>query len=274
MKRLLLLICITGVNFYLNAQCDDTLPVLETFDTDVINVCWDIEDQDGDSNSWSWWEFSSYYGGHKVIASYSFSNLTPDNWVKSHAIDLTSFAPGDNITLTWKVRGELSYAAHEYYTVFAATGNQINDFMSSPVQRSEYTDEVGGAGVFVNRDIDISSLAGNMVYVAFRHHNTTDQSAINIDELSITTAGSLGMEDLDNNSFKHYYNRDNDVLTLKSSTKAINNVEIFNILGKKVFSKKLIGYEETLNLSTFKDGVYIARVGFEDGSRSIKFIKH
>ncbi|WP_170309805.1 T9SS-dependent choice-of-anchor J family protein [Seonamhaeicola maritimus] len=257
----------------LSAQCDNTLPVLETFDTNVINVCWDVEDQDGDNYNWTWWEFSSYYGGYKVIASYSLSGLTPDNWIISHAIDLTSFNAGDNITLSWKVRGELSYAAHEYYSVYASTGNQTSDFLSSPIKRSEYTDEVGGSGVFVSRSIDISSLAGSTAYIAFRHHNTSNQSAINIDEMSITT-GTLGIDEFDANSFSHYYNRERDVLTLKSTDGHIHNIEIFNVLGKKILSKKLSNSKETLNLSTLKDGIYIAHMKIEEKSHAIKFIKH
>ncbi|WP_242205353.1 T9SS-dependent choice-of-anchor J family protein [Aestuariivivens insulae] len=273
MKRVLLLTCFLLVSHTLIAQCDNTLPVLETFDTNVINVCWDVEDQDGDSYNWMWWEFSSYYGGHKVIASHSQSSITPDNWIISHAIDLSSFSTGDNITLSWKVRGELSYAAHEYYTVYAALGNQTSDFESSAIQRSEYTDEIGGAGVFVTRSIDISDLAGNSAYIAFRHHNTTNQSAINIDELSITT-GTLGIDDFNTNPITHYYNRENDVLTLNSANTPIDTIEIYNMLGKHVLSKRSNNSKETINLSTLKDGIYIAHMEIEDKGHTIKFIKY
>lgn len=257
----------------LSAQCNDTLPVLETFDTNVINVCWDIVDGDGDNYSWSMWEFSPQYGGHKVIASYSFDTLTPDNWLISHAIDLTSFSPSESITLSWKVRGELSYAAHEYYSVYAATNNQTSSFESSPIKRSEYTDQVGGAGVFVSRTLDISSLAGKMAYIAFRHHNTTNQSAINIDELSITT-GTLDIEDFDTSSIKHYYDRNSDALTLKSSNNPIDTIEIFNILGNKVFNKRISNNNEVLNLSTLIDGIYIAHLKIGARGHTIKFVKY
>ncbi|WP_370480356.1 choice-of-anchor J domain-containing protein [Tamlana flava] len=257
----------------LSSQCDNTLPVLETFDTNVINVCWDVEDSDGDSYSWQWWEFSSYYGGYKVIASYSFDELTPDNWVISHAIDLTSYSPGETITLSWKVRGELSYAAHEYYSVYAATSNDTSSFESTPIQRSEYTDEVGGAGVFVSRSLDISSLAGNTVYIAFRHHNTSNQSAINIDELSITT-GTLGIESFDASSVKHYYDGHSDALTLKSSNAPIDTIDIFNILGKRVLSQRISKNNDILDLSSLSDDIYIANLKIGDNVHTIKFVKH
>ena len=249
---------------------------MENFDSDVINVCWDIEDGDGDNNNWMWWEYSAYYGGHKVIASYSYYTSTgalfPDNWIKSHAIDLTSFNSSENITLSWKVRGELSYLSHEYYTVYAATGNQTNDFESSPVQRGEYVDEVGGAGVFVTRSIDVSALAGNIIYIAFRHHNSSNQSDINIDDVSVSTA-TLGIDDFQANTFKHYYNTNTDVLTLKSFTSALDAVEVYNILGQGVLNKKLSLVKEDLNLSSLKDGIYIARITIDNTIKTIKFLK-
>lgn len=274
MKRLILLAyLISCYTFNLSAQqCNDTLPVTETFDSSsVIGVCWDLMDQDGDSYSWSWWEFSPQYGGHKVIASYSFDTLTPDNWIISHAIDLTSFNSGDNITLSWKIRGELDYAAHEYYSVYAALSNEATDFESSSVQRSEYTDEVGGAGVFVTRNIDVSSLAGNIIYIAFRHHKTSNQGAINIDEISISSS-LLGVDDLETDSFKHYYNKDTDHLTLKSKN-VLNGIQLYSLLGQQVLYKNISNSEENIDLSYLKDGIYIGKVTIDNRMHSFKFIK-
>ena len=277
MKKLLLFACIISYTFNLSAQCDDTLPVMEDFtDPNVINICWNLMDEDGDSNDWYWWEYSAFYGGHKVIASNSFYTssgaLTPDNWIISHAIDLTSFSTSETITLSWKVRGELVGFAHEYYTIYAATGDQISNFTSSPVNRGEYVDEVGGEGVFVTRSLDVSSLAGNTAYIAFRHHNSTNEYNINIDDVSVST-GTLGIDDNQANSFKHYYNTNTDVLTLKSFTSALDSVEIFNILGQNVLNKSLSQTNETLNLSSLKDGIYIARINIDNRTKTIKFLK-
>ena len=277
MKKLLLIASIISYTFNLSAQCDDTLPLLEDFtDPNVINVCWNLMDQDGDTNDWYWWEYSAYYGGYKVISSNSFYTstgaLTPDNWIISHSIDLSSFSISDNITLSWKVRGELVGFAHEYYTIYAATNNGISNFESSPVKRSEYVDEVGGEGVFVSRSLDISSLAGNIVYIAFRHHNSTNQYNINIDDVSVSNS-TLGIDDFEASSFKHYYNTNTDVLTLKSSQSAFDSVEIYNILGQNIINKSLSQTIETVNLSSLKDGIYIAQVTIANTKKTIKFLK-
>lgn len=279
MKKLLLIACIISYTFNLSAQCDDTLPVMEDFnDPNVINVCWNLIDGDGDGNDWYWREYGSSYGGYKCLVSRSWSSsqgdLNPDNWIYSYAIDLTSFNTSENIELTWKIRGENATFAHEYYTVYAATGNQISNFESSPVNNGgEYADEVGAVGVFVTRSLDISSLAGNMVYVAFRHENISGpQFILNLDDVSVSTS-TLGINDVETNPFKHYYNTNTDILTLKSSNIALDAVEIFNILGQGVLNRKLSQTNETVNLSSLKDGIYIARITIDNRTKTIKFLK-
>ena len=277
MKKLFLLASIIGSTLNLNAQCDSTLLITENFsDSNVVDVCWNLVDQDGDGWNWYWRDYGSYYGGHKCLTSRSWNSselaLFPDNWIYSYAINLTSFNSNDDITLSWKVRGELASLSHEYYTVYAATNNQISAFESSPVKRGEYADDVGGTGVFVTRTLDISSLAGNIVYIAFRHHNSSDQLSINIDEVSVSTA-LLGVDDFETNSFKHYYNTNTDVLTLKSFKSALDSVEIYNILGQNVLNRSLSQTNENINLSTLKDGIYIARITIDNSTKTIKFLK-
>ena len=278
MKKLLLMICVLSYTLNISAQsCDDTLPITENFDTDVIDVCWNIIDGDGDNFNWYWKEYNSSNGGHKCLTSRSWvssqGGLNPDNWIYSYAIDLTPYSTSENLEVTWKVRAENTNLAHEYYTLYAATGNQISDFESSSVFLGEYVDDAGGAGVFVTRSLDLSSLAGNMVYLAFRHENISgSQFNINIDDVSVSTS-LLGIDDFQANSFKHYYNTTTDVLTLDSRNTPIKNIEIYNILGQQVLNKKLSNSEENLVLSNLTDGIYIAKILIDKTYKTIKFLK-
>ena len=277
MKKILLLIAIISFAYNINAQsCNSNLPVKDTFETNTIGVCWQIDDIDGDNRNWLWFQYSSYYGGYKVIASYSVSTsagaLTPDNWIISYPIDLTPFSTNDNIQLTWKIRAGASYVAHEYYSVYASTSDQISNLISSPVKRSEYVDEVGGGTDFVTRTLDVSSLAGNTVYIAFRHHNSTNQSNIEIDEVSINS-GTLGVEDFNKENFKFFHSKDSKSLIVKSANNPISSIKIYNILGQTIVNKSSSDYNENLNLSSFVDGIYIAQIEIDNTTKSIKFIK-
>lgn len=279
MKNILLLttlLCFISI-IKVKAQCDNTLPVIENFDVNNIGVCWQLDDLDGDGYDWYWREYLPIYGGYKCLVSRSYNTadgaLTPDNWVISYPIDLTSFSTSDNIQLSWKVRGEYSALSHEYYSVYAATNNQISAFTSSPVVTSEYADAVGGTGTFVTRSMDLSSLAGNMIHIAFRHYNSSNQYSINIDEVTINNF-TLGVDDFAAENFKYYYNAKTENLTLKSSIVMLDDIEIYNILGQKVLNKKLLQSEETLNLSSLIDGIYIAKLNSEKAAKTFKFVKY
>lgn len=282
MKKLLLIMAIIGASNGLYSQtCDEYLPILEDFeDSNVINVCWNLIDQDGDGYNWRWRQYGPTYGGYTCLTSDEWSAalgyIYPDNWIYSYAIDLTSFSPSEDIEISWKVRGELASLSHINYSVYAATDNQISDFESSPNQRSEYVDEVGGAGTFVTRTLNISALAGNMVYVAFRHQYMPggDEYIINIDDVEVKINGTLGIDDLEQDSFSHYYNSNTDLLTIKSPNTPMNAIQIYNVLGQTVINKKLNQNEELINLSTLVDGVYIMKVRIDNFEKTIKFLKH
>ena len=281
MKKLLLIIAIIGASNGLYSQsCDESLPILEDFDdSNVVNVCWNLMDQDGDGANWRWREYGSTYGGYKCLVSDEYAaavgNINADNWIYSYGIDLTSYSPSEDIEISYKVRGELVNFSHINYSVYAATGNQISAFESSPTQRSEYVDEVGGEGVFVTRTLNISALAGNTIYIAFRHQYTpVDNYIINIDDVEVKINGTLGIDDLDQDSFKHYYNANTDFLKIDSPNTPMSAVQIYNVLGQAVLNQKLNQNEEVINLSTLVDGVYIMRVRFDNFEKTIKFLKH
>jgi len=274
MKKYLLFAVILSWTYYGNTQqCNGNLPITENFATNEIGVCWQVDDMDGDNRNWLW---SSLDGGY--VFSYSYSStgatITPDNWIISYPIDLTSFSGNNNIQLSWKIRAELSWKAHEYYTVYAATGNQTNDFESPSAVNNggEYVDNVGGASAFVTRTLDVSELAGYTIYIAFRHHISTDQSAIDIDDVTVSTA-ALGVEDFNKENFSYFYSPNNETLTLKSSNKPISSVAIYNLLGQSVVSKTLSNSTENINLSALVDGIYIAQVEIDHTTKAIKFLK-
>ncbi|MBJ6369405.1 T9SS-dependent choice-of-anchor J family protein [Snuella sedimenti] len=279
MKKLLLLVSLICIINQIRSQtCDNTLPVTENFDdSSVIGVCWNVLDQDGDGNNWYWREYGSSYGGYKCLTSRSWSssqgNLNPDNWVYSYGIDLNAFSTDDTIEVTWKIRAENASFAHEYYTMYAATGNSISDFEASPVKISEYADEVGAAGVFATRSLNVSALAGNTVYLAFRHENISgSQFLLNLDDVSISTS-LLGIDDLEKNNFTHTYNPIDKTLTLNSNGLPLNSLQVFNTLGQQVISQKLDYTEEIINLSYLTKGIYICMVEIENLKRTFKFIK-
>lgn len=276
MKKTLLLFTVLCAAYNLSAQsCDETLPISIDFsDPNIIPVCWNVIDADVDGHNWS---ISDLGGGNNGLQSASYLQsegrpLTPDNWVITNAIDLTAYNSSSSITLTWRVITPDWSFDKENYAVYAANGNQISDFISSPVVFQENLDNSDASGVWANRSFNISSLAGQMVYIAFRHYNVTDQNVIDIDDVSLTSS-TLGIEDFNKENFRYYYSSDSETLTLKSINKTLSSISIYNILGQGVIYKKLYDSVENINLSSLVKGVYIAQIEIDNTIKAIKFLK-
>ncbi|HKK11373.1 MAG TPA: choice-of-anchor J domain-containing protein [Flavobacteriaceae bacterium] len=270
MKKIILFSFIMGIAYSVKAQCESTLPVYQDFsNTLAVNNCWTFIDADGDGLGWYVTTMDS--SGNKGLKSSSFAGtpLTPDNWAISEAIDLP---PSGSDELTWKVRATYWQYDAENYAVYVATGNQMSDFTNSSVSFTENLAGSDASGVWANRSLNISSLAGQTVYVAFRHFDVTDQYEINVDDFAISST-ALGIEDFNKENFTYYYSPNSETLTLKSSNKPISSVVIYNLLGQKVVDKTLSNTKEDINLSTVVDGIYIAQVEIDNTTKAIKFLK-
>ena len=113
----------------------------------------------------------------------------------------------------------------------------------------------------------------------FDNDGDLDMASVSSSENSLnwfentTYSSPLGLEDFEADNFKYYYNKDTDVLTLKSSTFNIDNIEVYTLLGQKVIDRKLSNTTENITLSNLVDGIYIAEVEIDNTTKAIKFLK-
>lgn len=273
-----------GFDFELSFEAvtcpDGSLPFSEDFSNpNNFLVCWDNIDADGDGQSWAVIDYDlnedGVPDGNPTLASASWTSatgaLTPDNWAISSAIDLSSLPSDAEIALTWEARGVDVDFADENYTVYVGNNNEISSLVNSSVTFNEIIGQNGGAGVFVPRQLDISSLRGETVYVAFRHHNSTDEFVLNIDTIEI--AFTLSTADFLNNNVTHYFDKSTESLHIESSQLSFNAIEIFNILGQSALQKPLSSNIEIIDLNSIANGVYLAKIEVEGGTKTIKFVK-
>jgi hypothetical protein len=128
-----------------------------------------------------------------------------------------------------------------------------------------------GNGNFESRSLNISALAGQSIYIAFRHHAVSNQFVLNIDNIAIN--GTLSVNDIENDGFNYFYNKTSDILNLESSKAPLSHIEIYSILGQNVISKSLTSLTESIDVSSLTDGLYLARVNIGGHSKTIKFLK-
>lgn len=275
MKKITLLtvVFIFALSMSMNAQT-----TLFSDDFDDLDISdWTLYDEDGDTFNWSVVQIQDDAGAPvntPVLRSASWSTvaLTPDNYAVSPAIDLSAEDGTNTITLNWDVSAADAAYADENYTVYVATGNQVTDLTASSVSFNELVTDngPGGSDNFYTKSLDVTSFAGQTIYIGFRHHNVSDEFTIEIDNVSVTSDSSLNTKNFESISFSHFIN--DGSLHIESDFQ-LENINIYNIIGKQVSNEVLNGNNASINLSSLQSGVYLAKIEVEGVSKSFKFIK-
>ncbi|HLW14652.1 MAG TPA: choice-of-anchor J domain-containing protein [Flavobacteriaceae bacterium] len=257
--------------FAMNAQVE---VYFEGFETEDLSE-WTLHDVDGDGFNWGDM-FQVTDGSGNAVSPVSLISrswqggpLTPDNWAITPAIDLTG-ASG-SAELTWKVMAAAADWDNENYSVYVATSNEIADLLVSDVTFTETYDDPTNQGTQYERTLDLSSLMGEVVYVAFRHHDVTDMDWISIDDVKVTAEEILSVDDNEFLGFNYFVN--NNTLNL-SSNDAMQNISIYNIIGKEVVMKMLNNNQETIDISALQPGIYITKVSIDGVSKTFKIHKN
>lgn len=271
MKKITLLAALFA-GFAMNAQL-----FMDDFEDQDISD-WTLLDEDGDGFNFMAYDPSLAQTGELNFMSSESWNpnagpLTPDNYAVSPMIDVTG---NGTLQLDYMVGGQDPLYSNEIYTVYVSTGNTIAAFENTdPSVTVSFTENIGAdpaaAGELVPRNLDISALDGaTTLYIAFRHHDVSDQFIINFDD--VTLSGVLGVSDNALEGFTYFVDVNNQ-LNLSAST-SFENVVLYNMLGQQVISQKLNSNNETISLSGLQSGIYIATVSVEGASKSFKIVKN
>ena len=154
----------------------------------------------------------------------------------------------------------------ETYSVTVTTSSAQADILAATPVFTGTLDFQGGE----EKSINLDAFIGQDVYIAFRHHDTTDQWLIGLDNLRVVD-GTLGVN---NETFKNfsYFVDNNNQLNLSANTN-MESVVLYNVLGQQVLSQKLNSINEIINISALTTGVYIATVSIEGATKSFRIVK-
>jgi hypothetical protein len=206
----------------------------------------------------------------------------------SYDIYITNHVQGDDSDFRFGMVGE-DEIGDPFFTFlidfnFQGNINVVNDLGTAFVSIGTWTNDTwynvraevtGSVITYFIDDVEVfeSLLMSDYDFTAFRfvHDNWggdayLDNVRINNEELSV--------EEFDNNTFKHFYNKDTDVLSMTSSTLAFDNVELYNLLGQQVLNRRLSQTNETVNMSSLEDGVYLAKVSIQGRIQTVKILKN
>ena len=165
----------------------NSFPYTMGFESSEPLSCWNNIDNDGDSHTWQHgaasFGSSRAHSGTDFFASASYINnvgaLTPDNWLVTPQLQLQT---NNDYTLSWYDATVDSTHYQEHYSVYVSTtGNNVANFTATPVFTTTLT-----TTDYTQRSIDLSPYAGQNIYVAFRHNNSSDAYGLLLDDINVT----------------------------------------------------------------------------------------
>ena len=155
----------------------------ESFEGGVIPPGWRNYDEDGDT--FKWVVAPVGIDGHessRALWSQSYDNgvlqpLNPDNWIVMPAIDIE-----EDCYLKFWVRTQDYDFPTEHYEVWVSTdSSDVEDFSTMLYEETTTAED------WHRVSISLSSYVGETCYFAWRHCNSTNNYAVKIDEIFITT---------------------------------------------------------------------------------------
>lgn len=267
-------------NNYAGAACPVFVEGAESFEEGVLPDCWKAIDADGDTHNWNVLSFDesdnpAFHGAH-VMGSFSYDNaslspLTPDNYLITPRLNIGS---GDS--LYYVVRGlDPDYPIETYSVLVSTTGTDVADFTEVLL-----TETVQSVTWWLPRTIDFSAYEEQNIYIAFRHHNSSDQYAIILDAIALP-----GIVDCNPSTVekvveavesKSYPNPATTEINVVSDLHGAAIITVFDAVGRQVVKTKTQLSKKVLpqNIEKLESGAYIIQIQTGNKVTTQRFIKH
>lgn len=267
-----------GFDFQVNLTpitCNYSVPYTETFDdNNQFLICYDKEDGDGDGISWISQQDLDLDGDTVPETFATNGNSTAgakEDWLFSPALSLTA---GTEYTVTSIFNAFSGTGSLEAFIVDApsSTATQVATLFSNASVTTQ-GDFATLETMAYQEENNFTPTTSGDYHIAYRSFGAASSGFILLFDSELITT-PLSVDEFDSNTITYFYNSNTNSLNLKSSTLAFSNIEVYDILGKQVLNKKLNSNEETINLSATQEGVYIAKVSTNYGTKTIKFVKN
>lgn len=156
----------------------------ETFSTaqSLTASGWTLFNQDTDTGIATNWVRTTSDGSNGIMASFSWYNdviYTPNNYAFSPVINLTSYT--GPIKLSYKHAAQNPSWDAENYSLYVTTSPTVAG--ATTALHSQTT--MNNINTLTEMTFDLSSFAGQTIYLCFRHHGVSDQYNIIFDDIKV-----------------------------------------------------------------------------------------
>ena len=93
-----------------------------------------------------------------------------------------------------------------------------------------------------------------------------------LDNVEVFPTPAASINKFEDANFSLSPNPAKEVLNLKAS-KAISNIEIYNVMGQKILAKKINAVNKSIDISKLNKGMYLMNVTIDSTTESYRFIK-
>jgi hypothetical protein len=120
--------------------------------------------------------------------------------------------------------------------------------------------------VKLNQGLGLGTVLKNKGYIYFDFN-----APIITNEATNTLSNSVGVNEISNLNFKVFPNPSNDKITLMASSASLYSVEVYDVLGKRVYVQSNLQNAHVVNVSSFEKGIYFVRI-LQDGKQQVEKI--
>lgn len=256
-----------------------SVPFIQNFDyatayADIALAGWtNVNVATGGAIQWTGRDYND--DKYAQMSSYGSSSTGADEvWLITPGIDMDN-STGEELSFDVNI----GYWKHDGLSVKISTDF---DQTEAGIATATWTDvtadftipsePTSGYGTFATAGhLDVSSYAGNM-YVAFVYNGDAgagETTTYQIDNVVVAEAGTVGIDDVLATELNIYPNPSNGIFFIQmgDAFKANTKVEVFNVVGMKVFETLATAYKTEIDLSAMKQGVYYVRV--DDGQNIV-----
>ena len=235
------------------------------FEDEPVLTDWTTIDADGDGYDWFNGRVLGTEMGHNesdgwaCSESYQYPNvLTPDNYLVSRQF----LASADASISFWACSHDEIYPEEHFGVAVSTKGNADPADFTTIAEWTIPNNWNKGQSEWTEYRVDLSQYEGQLIYVAIRHFNCTDQYKLDVDDVTIIAADYDAVSETQIEACVAP-NPTRGNVTVKAE--GMKQIAVFNTLGQKVFGLAVDADQVALDLGQFEAGVYFLRIETENG---------
>lgn len=123
---------------------------------------------------------------------------------------------------------------------------------------ADLTQEVTSDGTTWQDTANVLIPASGNIYIAFKYKATNNWFTISLDDIAVTPAFGVGVDDVQSQSVSMYPNPVNDIITVAAANTAL--IEIADISGRAVLTANSQNNTTQINVGDLPTGIYVVKL--------------